>query len=130
MVPSYFPASAFFGQILPNGDHDLALFSFVNTPDPGSSASVWRCSGEDNYTGYCSRLVTQEFVQSQLIVDAEQRARALNRADRQMAKAVPALPLYQIPRTSAFKGIRLRSFVENGTQEGVLWNSEDWWLDN
>ena len=42
-----------------------------------------------NYTGYCHRLVTQEFVQSQLIVDAKQRARALNGADRQMAKARP-----------------------------------------
>ena len=129
VVPSFVPTSAFFGQILPNGDYDLALFSFGGGPDPGPKADIWRCGGLDNYTGYCSRLVTQEFVQSQLIVDAEQRARALNRADRQMAKAVPALPLYQIPRTSAFKGIRLRGFVENGTQEGVLWNSEDWWLE-
>ena len=109
--------------------YDLALFQWNTSPDPGASADIWRCGGPDNFTGYCDRLVTQEFVQSQLIVDAEQRARALNRADRQMAKHVPALPLFQDPSTTAFKGIRLRGLVSNATLEGVLWNSEDWWLE-
>ncbi len=120
---------ALFGQILPNGDYDLALFQWTTAPDPGASADIWRCGGSANFTGYCDRLVTQEFVQSQLIVDAEQRARSLNRADRQMARHVPALPLFQSPSTTAFTGIRLRGLVSNATLEGVLWNSEDWWLD-
>ena len=127
--PSFVARRALVEQVLPNGDYDLALFQFVTSPDPGGSADIWRCSGPANFTGYCSRLVTQEFVQSQLIVDAEQRARALNRADRQMAKAVPALPLFQVPATTAFKGIRLRGLVPNGTLEGILWNSENWWLE-
>ena len=71
--------------------------------------------------------MTQEFVQSQLIVDAEDRARALNRADREMARHVPALPLFQDPSTTVVKG--LRGFVFNGTSEGLLWNSEDWWRE-
>jgi peptide/nickel transport system substrate-binding protein len=127
VVPLFVPRRALFGQYLPNGDYDLALFEWNNTPDPGASSDIWRCGGPANWTGYCDRLVTQEFVQSQLIVDAAQRARTLNRADRQMAKAVPALPLFQVPATTAFEGTRLRGLVSNGS-EGVLWNSEDWWL--
>jgi len=127
--PSFVARRALVEQVLPNGDYDLALFQFVTSPDPGGSADIWRCSGPANFTDYCSRLVTQEFVQSQLIVDAEQRARALNRADRQMAKAVPALPLFQDPSTTAVKGIRIRGLVINGTFEGILWNSENWWLE-
>ena len=114
-------------RVLPNGDYDLALFQWTTSPDPSASADIWRCNGPANFTGYCDRLVTQEFVQSQLIVDAEQRARSLNRADRQMAKHVPALPLFQVPSTTALKGIRFGA-VPNATFEGILWNSEDWWL--
>ena len=129
-VRTYFVARrALFGQVLPGGDYDLALFQWTTYPDPGASADIWRCNGSVNWTGYCDRLVTQEFVQSQLIVDVVQRARALNRADREMARHLPALPLFQDPSTTAVKGIRLRGFVFNGTSEGLLWNSEDWWLD-
>jgi peptide/nickel transport system substrate-binding protein len=127
--PSFVSRGAFFGQILPNGDYDLALFQWTTSPDASASADIWRCKGPANFTGYCDRLVTQEFVESQLIVHAEQRARSLNRADRQMAKHVPALPLFQVPATTAFKGIQLRGLVPNATFEGILWNSEDWWLE-
>jgi peptide/nickel transport system substrate-binding protein len=127
--PIFVARRALFDQVLPNGDYDLALFQFFTNPDPGASADIWRCNGPANFTGYCSRLVTQEFVQSQLIVDAAERAGALNRADRQMAKAVPALPLYQDPSTTVIKGIRLRGLISNGTLEGVLWNAEDWWRE-
>ena len=46
-----------------------------------------------------------------------------------MAKHVPALPLFQDPSTTAVKGIRLRGLVFNGTFEGLIWNSEDWWRE-
>ena len=126
---SFVARRALFDQVLPHGDYDLALFQWNTSPDPGASADIWRCGGSANVTGYCDRLVTQEFVESQLIVGAEQRARALNRADRQMATHVPALPLFQNPSTTAFTGIRLQGFVNNPTLETVLWNSEDWWLE-
>ena len=128
-VQTYFVARrALFEQVLPDGDYDLALFQWSSgSPDPGGSSDIWRCGGSLNWTGYCDRLVTQEFVQSQLIVDAEDRARALNRADREMARHVPALPLFQDPSTTVVKG--LRGFFFNGTSEGLLWNSEDWWRE-
>ena len=128
VTPSFVSRGAFFGQVLPNGNFHLALFQITSAPDPSATAGIWRCYGESNFTGYCDRLVTQEFVQSQLIVDPEQRARALNRADRQMANHVWALPLFQVPSTTAFKGIQLRGLVPNATFEGILWNAEDWWL--
>jgi ABC-type transport system substrate-binding protein len=119
----------FFGQVLPKGDYDLALYQNGISPDPGAGVDIWRCRGKYNVTGYCDPLVTQMFVQSQLIVDVEQRARALNRVDRQMARDVPALPLFQDASTTVVKGIRLRGFVFNGTSEGGIWNSEDWWIE-
>jgi peptide/nickel transport system substrate-binding protein len=129
VVGSYVPRGELFDKVIPTGNYDLALYQATTGPDPGSSADIWRCGGQYNWTGYCSALVTHEFARSQFIVDNAQRARALNSADRQLAKDVPALPLFQDPSTTAFKGSRLRGLVPNGSLERILWNSEDWWIE-
>ena len=47
--------------------------------------------------------MTRDLDQANRILDASQQARVLNRADRQMARDVPALPLFQIPLPAAFR---------------------------
>ncbi len=58
--------------------------------------AIFGCGGDQNYTGYCQRLVTADLDQAERILDADQQARVLNRADAQLARDVPVIPLYQI----------------------------------
>ena len=54
-----------------------------------------------NYTGYCQRLVTGDLDQSDRIFGRTQWARVVNRADAQLAKDVPVIPLYEVPTVAA-----------------------------
>ena len=58
----------FFGQILPQGAFDVALFSWANSP-AASWAGVYGCGAPKNYIGYCQRLVTAELDQADRILD-------------------------------------------------------------
>ena len=79
-----------------------------------------------NVHGYCQRLVTKDLDQAGRILDPAERARALNRADAQMAKDVPFLPLYQAPVFRAY-----RSTVHGVTANLFfpIWNAENWWRE-
>jgi peptide/nickel transport system substrate-binding protein len=120
------PPAVFFDTV-PHGDFDLALFSWVHSAGLGGPYFVFRCQGENNYTGYCDRLVTRDLVQSVRILDRGRRVQVLNKADAKLAKAVPAIPLFQNAFLVAFSK-RVRGLVANATDEGFTWNSEDWWL--
>jgi len=129
VVPTFATNVSFFGQILPSGDFDVALFAWIANPDPTFAKFTFGCGGPLNHTGYCQRLVTSDLDQAERILDADQQARVLNRADAQMAKDVPVIPLYQQTQSVA-----LRSTVRNfglslNTTLTPLWNAENWWLE-
>jgi ABC-type transport system substrate-binding protein len=108
------------------GDFDVVSFAWINV-DGFAHKGVYGCGGEQNWTGYCQRLVTAELDQANRILDDAQRARALNRADRQLAKDVPVIPLYQIPWVYAYKD-SIRSIIPS--PDNLFWNAENWWLDD
>ena len=124
VVPVFAPPATFFGQILPQGAFDVALFTWVYTPgDP--PGEIYGCGAPQNYTGYCQRLVTAELDQADRILDDRARARVLNRADRWLASDVPTIPLYQFVFTAAYD-TSVRNFVF--LPWNPLWNAENWWL--
>ena len=61
----------------------MAAFAWLGGP---ITTGVYGCGAEQNVTGYCQRLVTADLNQADRILDEEQRARALNRVDRRLAK--------------------------------------------
>ncbi|HLF94736.1 MAG TPA: ABC transporter substrate-binding protein [Planctomycetota bacterium] len=127
VVPTFASPAVLFDQILPSGDFDVALFAWVRGPEP-EVKPILGCGGPDNYTGYCQRLVTADLDQAERIFDADQQARVLNRADAQMAKDVPVIPLYLLPQNVALRStVRNFGFSLNRVQNG-LWNAESWWL--
>ncbi len=124
VVPIFAPSRTFIGTILPSGDFDVALFGFFSPPNPTGN-DVFGCGGSQNFSGYCQRLVTRDLDQANRILDARQQARVMNRADAQMARDVPMLPLNQIPVATA-----VRDTVRNfGQSLNPLTNSENWWLE-
>ena len=107
---SYAPGDALFGQILAERRLRRRALRLVR---PGRTAAARRPSSvaaaTHNFTGYCQRLVTRDLDQAERILDADQRARVLNRADAQMAKDVPVIPLFQQTRSAALRST-LRNF--------------------
>ena len=119
------PAAVLFPKILPSGDFDLVFLARLSGFSASEIKRVFGCGAPYNLTGYCQRLVTRDLDQADRILDADQRARVLNRVDRQLAKDVPVVPFYDSPFVLA-----LRNTVRNVvvSPEDLLWNAEDWWL--
>lgn len=103
IVPSFYSDPALFNRLLPAGDFDLLLFAWNLGPEPGAAGSVWGCDGARNHMGYCNRQVTRNLEQAQSILDLRRQARVVNLADAQIARDVPALPLYQWRFMFAYK---------------------------
>jgi peptide/nickel transport system substrate-binding protein len=109
---------------LVSGDFDAFQFAWVLVSGFGQKR-LFGCGGDGNYAGHCQRIVTADLDQADRILDATRRARVLNRVDRQLAKDVPVIPLYQIPWVLAHKS-SIRNVV--ASPDNLFWNAEDWWL--
>jgi peptide/nickel transport system substrate-binding protein len=129
LVPVFAHPAVFFGQIVNPGQFDIALFTYINPPDPGTNVEIWRCHGTQNLTGYCNRQVSRELLDSNRALDPSARAVLLNKADALIAADLPAIPLFEKPAFVAFKK-KLHGVVVNDAGEGWLWNAGDWWLSS
>jgi peptide/nickel transport system substrate-binding protein len=123
VVPAY--DRAFFEQAA-KGDFDVVAFAWIGVVDPSGLKDVFGCSGSQNWTAYCQRLVTADLDQADRILDAVQRARVLNRVDRRLAKDVPVIPLYQIPWVYAYEDT-IRNIAPS--PQNLFSTAENWWLD-
>jgi peptide/nickel transport system substrate-binding protein len=132
IVPQFAPRGAFFEPkvgILASGDWDLALYASFGPPDPLLGVVLFRCHGASNDTGYCNRQVSRELLDSTTVLKPRARAALLNRADAQVARDVPLIPLYQRPNLLAFKRT-IHNVADNPSFfESFTWNSEDWWIE-
>jgi peptide/nickel transport system substrate-binding protein len=124
VVPVFVAGGTFFGQVLPEGRFDVALFSWQHSP-AASWADIYGCDAPSNYTGYCQRLVTAHLNQADRILDERQHASVFNRADRGLASDVPTIPLFQFVGSAAYD-TWVRNFVF--VPWSPLWNAENWWL--
>jgi peptide/nickel transport system substrate-binding protein len=115
-----------FGDVLPGGDWDLALFAWLRTTEPGAdSQDIWACKGEFNYMGYCNRSVTKLLLKAATEPSANRRAQLRNRADALIARDLPTLPLFDKPGYLIYNG-RIRNVTWNPID--VLWNAQNWWI--
>ena len=116
-------------QILKRGSFDLALFNWIFGVDRAADlASFYVCGGRQNYAGYCQRLVTRDLDQATRLLRRSRLVTVLNRADKQLARDVPVIPLVQRPIVAAFT-----PSVRGVTLETGAWNpfqgAENWWLE-
>lgn len=121
-------AVVFGNKVLVAGNYDLFMFAWVGSPDPAGSVEIWKCEGSQNFTGYCNEEATELLEQSDTYLDNDQRAEALNQADAIMSEDVPTIPLYQKPTFLAYS-TKVHGLVDNPTDEGFTWNTEDWWIE-
>jgi peptide/nickel transport system substrate-binding protein len=127
IVPIFTPSRVLFDEIMPKGDFDLALYTSLASPDPADFNENYVCGKRGNWFGYCNRRVTKDLVKTNEVLSMRSRAALFNRADAEMARDVPLIPLFQQPSLLAFKR-NLRGVRDNASVESYTWNSEDWWL--
>jgi peptide/nickel transport system substrate-binding protein len=125
VVPVY-ARPAVFETILLSGDFDLTLFAWIVGASTSGPFDVFGCQHPANFTGYCDRLVTRDLVQASRILDQKRRVDLLNRIDARLAKAVPAIPLFQGSGLFALK-TTVRGVAPSGAAY-FTWNAENWWL--
>jgi ABC-type transport system substrate-binding protein len=126
VVPQFATSNTLFGQILASGAFDIALFAYSPSGPGPAPNGVFTCGGDANYTGYCQRLVTRDLDQADRILDAGRQARVLNRADAQLARDVPVIPLFQ-PPLAVYVRAEIQNYVDRFP--AAPWNAEDWWLE-
>jgi peptide/nickel transport system substrate-binding protein len=124
--PVYALFDVFFGTILPNGDFDVALYSHIVGASTTGPGEIFECQRPVNLTGYCDRLVSRDLDQATRILADARRVALLNRVDARLAKAVPAIPLYQLKGLFALD-TTVRGVVPNGVGR-FTWNAENWWF--
>jgi peptide/nickel transport system substrate-binding protein len=128
LVPEFMPPQVLFDQVLPSGRFQVAIFGWTSLGPAPFGKDTYGCGGPIDYSGYCQRLVTRDLDQAQRILDPHQQALVMNRADAQMAKDVPVIPLYQPPVWAASRR-ELRGFAPSPSVLNVFADAQNWWLD-
>jgi ABC-type transport system substrate-binding protein len=110
---------------IPSGGFDLAQFAEFTSGDPGDWYDSYRCSGAENYTGFCSHRVDRLLTAANAALDPERRAALFGQADTILAAELPAIPLFQKPGALVRKS-GLLGLGPNPGSFGPFWNIQDW----
>jgi peptide/nickel transport system substrate-binding protein len=119
-------AVVFADDVLAAGNYDMFEFAWVGSPDPASNVELFKCEGDQNYTGHCNEEASEILEETNRAVDPEERAQLMNEAGSLLAQEIPILPLYQLPVVLAFNTNVLTGPQVNTTQWGQVWNVADW----
>jgi len=120
------PPSVVFSSLgIPSGDFDIASFSWITSGDPGDFSEIYRCQGNNNYTGYCSHAVDSLLQAASRELDPAKRRSLFRRADALMAADLPVMPLFAKPTLLIHKS-KLLGMRPNPGTGGPFWNVQDW----
>lgn len=108
------------------GDFDVALFTWFGGVFPLSGIREIFSTGEElNYGQFTSPRFDELTKQALATLDAVEARELANAADVVLWDELPGLPLYQRPTFLAVSD-RFSGVMDNGTDNGVFWNSETW----
>ncbi|MGX7825222.1 ABC transporter family substrate-binding protein [Actinokineospora sp. 24-640] len=105
------------------GDYDIALFAWSAAPFKSSQKSIYSTGGGQNWSAYTNKEVDAAFIDGSTNLDETASRDAYAKADKLMAEDNYSLPLYQLPRMFAFKGLDKVYFQ---SYYGTLWNANEW----
>jgi peptide/nickel transport system substrate-binding protein len=126
LLPRFGPAGTVFGQVLPSGDWDIFMFTWLGGPtSSNTSFGLYGCGGDQNYMNYCNKKASDLLKKAQFTPNATARAKLLNKAEKMMAQDVMSVPMYVRPGF-LINSSKVKGPVLNPTQQGSTWNSELW----
>jgi ABC-type transport system substrate-binding protein len=119
-------ANVIFGNSgVPGGNFDLAEFAYVTNGDPGDVYDLWRCGGDGNYQGICSRKASALMEAGNKELNPSLRAKDFQAADKFFAALAAPFPMYQRPVPLIYKS-GIKGMVNNPGTAGPFWSIEDW----
>lgn len=126
LVPRFGPAGTVFGQVLPSGDWDIFMFTWLGGPtSSGQSFTTYGCGADQNYMNYCNRKASDLMKKASFTPDPAKRAALLNASEKIMARDVMSIPMYVRPGF-LINSTNIKGPILNPTQQGSTWNAETW----
>jgi peptide/nickel transport system substrate-binding protein len=126
LVPRFGPAGTVFGQVLPSGDWDIFMFTWLGGPtSSATSFGLYGCGGDQNYMNYCNKKASALLQKAQFTPDPAARAKLLNQAEVFLANDVMSVPMYVRPGF-LINSSNVKGPILNPTQQGSTWNAETW----
>ena len=127
LVPRFQTGGVMFGTTLPSRDWDLMLFAWVGSPSSSITLKdIYGCGGDQNDGAYCNQALTKVLNQVSVTLDANERAKMVNDAERKyMVKDLPSIPMFARP-IYTINAAKVKGVGVNPTQEGSPWNVSDW----
>ncbi|GIU94895.1 MAG: hypothetical protein KatS3mg012_1352 [Gaiellaceae bacterium] len=127
LVPRFGTGGTVFGTVLPSGDWDLFMFTWVGSPaTPITIKDLYGCGGDQNYMNYCNRKFSNILQKVSVTLSASERAKLLNDAElRYMVNDIPSIPMYARP-VFVIRSAKVKGPVVNPTTEGSPWNVNIW----
>ncbi|HEX8860905.1 MAG TPA: ABC transporter family substrate-binding protein [Actinomycetes bacterium] len=120
------PSTKFFGDMLPNGNFDIADFAWVGTPFPvSSSVDIYRTGGGGNYGKYTNPQVDQLFDQATAELDPNKAADLANQIDQILWTDMATIPLYTKPTFLAWRNT-FTNITDVATNEGPFVQEPLW----
>jgi peptide/nickel transport system substrate-binding protein len=126
LLPRFGPAGTVFGQVLPSGDWDIFMFTWLGTPtSAATSFGLYGCGGDQNYMNYCNKKVSSMLQKAQFTPDPATRADLLNKAEAIMVEDVPSVPMFVRPGF-LINNKKVSGTIINPTNQGSTWNIQTW----
>ena len=126
LLPRFGPSGTVFGQVLPSGDWDIFMFTWLGGPtSSATSFGLYGCGGDQNYMNYCNKKASNMLQKAQFTPDPNARAKLLNAAEKIMANDVMSVPMYVRPGF-LINSTSVKGPVLNPTQQGSTWNAQGW----
>jgi glutathione transport system substrate-binding protein len=116
------------GGTTSNGDYDLIVFAWVQTPASFSNAQqTWLSTSESNYGKYNNPEIDRMLNEAATSTDLAAARDQLNEAGRILAEDSYVLPLYQKPTFIAVQD-EVANVRNNSSLDGPTYNIQEWGL--
>jgi peptide/nickel transport system substrate-binding protein len=116
------------GGTLEEGDFDIMLFAWVQSPAPFSNAQqTWLSTSSSNYGHYSNPEVDRLLNEAASSTDVAAARAQLNEADRILSEDSYVLPLYQKPTFIAVQD-NVANVRNNSSLDGPTYNISEWGL--
>jgi peptide/nickel transport system substrate-binding protein len=119
------PSSQMFDLDLPHGNFDMALFGWSYSSTAGGVSDVFGCHGSENYSGYCSSDFDNLVAQSLGQPDLDKHNQLLDKADHQLWKDLPEIPLYQ-SKALVSVSPKLHGAAYDLSEYTLYWDTASW----
>lgn len=124
------PSQVLFGQRLPGGNFDMALFAWVSSPFAASGNfsiyhSATAANRQSNYGLLSDKRIDTAFEQVVGELDHQKAVDTLNQIDKWAWEDMVTVPLYQKPTFIGFRST-FANVHDNASNQGPFWNSETW----